>query len=359
MDALTTPVRLRCGLALRDRIAMAPLTNTQSHPDGTLADDELEWLTRRARDGFGWISTCAAFVSEEGHAWKGQLGIASDDHLPGLTRLASSLHEHDAIAVVQLHHGGAKADLAPTKLSTGGPEGCRAATSDDLARVTADFVAAAQRAEAAGFDGVEIHGANRYLFTQFLAPADNPRDDAYGGTLDGRARLLRETMRAVRDAVAPKFAVGVRLSPVDLWNVRGLKLADGVQVGQWLVDDGADFVHLSLMDAGGTAPHEPEAGVIARAFREALQSDVPIFAAGGVWTRPDAKRARDAGVDVVVIGRASIAHPDWPRASAAEDFAPHKPPWSEAFLTRVAVGANLVAYLSGMSGMVEGGKAAR
>ena len=150
MDRLDQSFVLPCGLEIPNRIAMAPLTNTQSHADGTLADDELGWLEMRARGGFRWISTCAAFVSEEGHAWKGQLGIASDSHLPGLTRLAAALREHGATAVVQLHHGGAKAALSPGRpLSTvdGGPAGCRGATPDDIDRVTADFVAAARRAE--------------------------------------------------------------------------------------------------------------------------------------------------------------------------------------------------------------------
>lgn len=353
------PITLPCGLTVDSRFAMAPLTNKQSHPDGTLGEDELVWLTRRARDGFRWISTCAAFVSEEGHAWRGQLGIATDDHVPGLTRLAAALHEHDARAVVQLHHGGAKAMLAPDKLSTGGPKGSRAATPDDLKRVVEDFVAAARRAETAGFDGVEIHGANGYLFTQFLAPKDNPRQDAYGGDLEGRARLLRETIRAVQGAVASSFAVGVRLSPVDAWSRRGLILADGVQVGRWAAQDGVDFVHLSLSDASGPAPHEWNTGPVARAFRDALPAAVPIFAAGGIWTRDDAQRAFDAGVDVAVLGRASIAHPDWPAASEQPGWEPKRPPWTADDLRSVDVGDDLVEYLRGMSGMVEGGAPSR
>lgn len=338
---------------------MAPLTNKQSHPDGTLSDDELAWLVRRAKDGFAWISTCAAFVSEEGHAWKGQLGIASDEHLPGLTRLAAALHEHGALAVVQLHHAGAKADLAPDKLSTGGPKGCRAATHDDLQRVIEDFVAAARRAESAGFDGVEIHGANGYLFTQFLAPQDNPREDAYGGDLDNRARLLRETIRAVRAAVAPGFAVGVRTSPVDVWARRGLILSDGVEVARWAAEDGADFVHLSLGQAAGPAPHEWNTGPVARAVRDGVPSEVPVFAAGGIWTRADAEAAFDAGVDVAVLGRASIGNPDWPIASEQPDYQPQRPPWTTDYLESVDVGPDLLGYLRAFPGMVVGGTPAR
>ena len=361
MHDLNAPFALPCGLEVRHRIAMAPLTNTQSEVDGTLGDDELRWLVRRAQGGFPWISTCATFVSEEGHAWKGQLGINTDAHVSGLQRLASALEEAGATAVVQLHHGGVKADLAPERLSTveNKDNNTRGATQEDIARVVQDFVAAAQRAERAGFAGVEIHGANGYLFTQFLAPADNPRNDDYGGDLAGRARLLRETMRAVRAAVSAPFAVGVRLSPVDLWSTRGLVLDDGVQVARWLAEDGADFIHLSLMDAAGPPPNESSKGPVARAVRDAVPDEVPIFAAGGIWTREDASRVLEAGVDVPVLGRAAIAHPDWPIASDQPSWEPTRPPWSEAYLRSVDVGPDLVRYLGMLSGMVEGGKPAR
>lgn len=362
MTSPTQSLTLRCGLRLHERIAMAPLTNTQSAKDGCLGEDELRWLARRARDGFRWISTCAAFVSEEGHAWQGQLGISDTRHLDGLTRLASALHEHGARSVVQLHHAGVQASLAPgARLGPVADDtaNVRAATPEDIRRVTEDFVAAAQLAERAGFDGVEIHGANGYLFTSFLAPADNTRDDDYGGNLAGRARLLREVMRAVRASVSASFAVGVRLSPVDVWSQRGLVLDDGVRVGQWMAEDGADFVHLSLADAAAPPLHEPGKPPVARAFRDALPGEVPIFAAGNIWTREDAAQATAAGVDVVVLGRAAIAHPDWPSASTKSGWQPTRPTWSADYLQQADVGPDLLAYLARLPGLVEGGKPRR
>lgn len=356
MIDLDSPIRLRCGLELSNRIALAPLTNLQSHEDGTLGDDELRWLVARARGGFGLVSTCAAFVSAEGRAWNGQLGVGEDDHLAGLTRLAGEIREHGAAAIVQLHHGGSKATLAPgDRLSASDCPSIRAATPDDLRRVTADFVAAARRAEAAGFSGVEIHGANGYLFTQFLSPRENRRTDEYGGGIEGRARLLREVHRAVRAAMSPSFAVGVRISPVDVWAGLDLRLEDSVRVGGWLAEDGVDFVHLSLADAGGPPPNEEGGPPVARAFREALPDDVPVLAAGGLWDRDDAARATDAGVDVVVLGRAAIVHADWPRVSAATNWIPRKPQWTVDWLREAAVGPAFVEYLLRFPGLVEGG----
>ena len=360
MTGIDTPLSLPCGAALPNRIALAPLTNTQSQADGTLGDDEHRWLLRRARGGFGLLITAAAYVCDEGKGWVGQLGIASDDHLPALTALAADLVDAGSVPIVQLYHGGARAFAAPgERLSSGGPEGARSATAEDLARVTGDFVASALRAQAAGFAGVELHGANGYLFTQFLAPADNPRTDAWGGDLAGRSKLLRDTLRAVRAATDPGFIVGVRVSPVDTWDQRGLALADGVQLGRWLADDGADFVHLSLRDAAGPAPFEADTGSVARAFRDALPAGVPLLAAGGVWTRDDARRATDAGVDVVVLGKSAIGNPDWPRDSQDPSWQPARPPFSAQHLRDVHVGEAFVAYMGKFPGLVQGGATPR
>jgi 2,4-dienoyl-CoA reductase-like NADH-dependent reductase (Old Yellow Enzyme family) len=362
MPDLASPLRLPCGVELPNRVALAPLTNTQSQADGTLGQDELRWLLRRAEGGFGLLSTCAAYVSDEGKGWEGQLGIATDAHLPGLTRLASALVGAGSVPVVQLYHGGSKAFAAPGRtLSTvdGGPDGPRGATKVDLARVQADFVAAALRAEQAGFAGVEIHGANGYLFTQFLAPDDNPRTDAWGGGLEGRARLLRDVLRAVRAATKPGFAVGVRISPVDTWDRRGLVLADGVQLSAWLAEDGADFIHLSLRDAAGEGPFEPGGGVVAWEVREAVPAEVAIVAAGGVRRPADAVRAMRSGVDVVALGKIAIGVPDWPRVSARAGWNAPATPWTKEHLRSVDVGEAFVGYLGKFPGLVEGGASAR
>jgi len=355
MSLLDTPLRLRCGVTIANRLAVAPLTNKQSNPDGTLHDDELRWLERRAEGGWGLVSTCAAFVSQEGRAWVGQLGVASDRHLPGLTRLAEAMVAAGTTPIVQLHHAGAKATQAVERLGTTDGENQRSATKGDIGRVISDFVAAALRAEQAGFAGVEVHGANGYLFTQFLAPADNPRNDGYGGGLEGRARFLRETVRAVRAAVRPGFIVGVRLSPVDSWARQGLMLADGVKVASWMAEDGVDFVHLSLGDASGPPPHEPGAGAVTRVVRSALPHAVALFAAGGIKTRECAERALQTGADVAAVGRFAIIHPDWPRVSSDPGFSPTELPWTPDDLRAVDVGPALLRYLHVFPGFVVGG----
>ncbi|MFK7929798.1 MAG: NADH:flavin oxidoreductase [Myxococcota bacterium] len=358
MHDLDRPYTLRCGLRLPNRAALAPLTNGQSNADGTLAEDELHWLLRRAQGGFGLVPTCAAYICDEGKAWDGQLGIASDAHMSGLTRLARALNDAGTAPIVQLYHGGSQATLAPgDRLSTVDADGVRGATEHDIERVTHAMITAACRASDAGFSGVELHGANGYLFTQFLAPEDNPRTDAYGGDLAGRARFLRHTLRAVRAAVPADFAVGVRISPVDVWTQRGLVLDDGVQVAAWMGEDGADWVHLSLSDATGRPAHEADAPVVATAVRQALDPDVMLMAAGGIGRLQDVERAMNAGIDVVAIGRAGIRHADWPRRVTQPDWAPAPTPWSLDALKEQAVGDAFLGYLRKFRGLVEGGRA--
>jgi len=358
MSLLDATIPLRCGASLPGRSWLAPMTNTQSQADGTLGDDELRWLEARAAGGFHTVSTCAAYVHEQGKAWAGQLGIAHDVHVDGLRRLATAVKRHGAFGVVQLHHGGLKAELARDAISADDGDGFRAATPEDLGEAVQAFADAARRAEEAGWDGVEIHGANGYLVTQFLAPDDNHRTDAYGGSLEGRARLALEVIDGVRAAVSPGFAVGIRLSPVDGWQRRGLRLADGLQVGRWVAEHGVDFVHLSLGDAAGPPAHE-EGPAVATAFREALPDDVVLLAAGGVRDRGGAERALGAGLDVVAVGRAAIAHPDWPRRVEEAAWQPAPTPWSRELLREAVVGDALFAYLGRFAGLVEGGAVAR
>ncbi len=353
----SSPLHLRCGLVLPDRVVLAPLTNTQSHPDGTLSAAEAQWLLRRARDGFGTVETCATYVSDEGKAWLGQLGLATADHEASVASLAQQLEAAGTVGIVQLHHAGDKATCAPVRLSTVDrpSEATRGATRADLARVVDDYVSAACRAERAGFAGVEVHGANGYLFAQFLSPDTNPRTDAYGAGLAGRARLLRETVQAVRAATSPGFAVGVRISPVDTRSRRGMVLDDSLQVGAWMAEDGVDFVHLSLQQATGSPPFEPGRTAVVTAFRERLPSAVAVWTVGGIWTAKAAEQALAAGGDAVVVGKAGIVHPDWPVAARRPDFVPRRPPWTLDQLAEVDVSPSFRTYLLRFPGLVEGG----
>jgi len=362
MSSLFDPITFRGGAVAPNRLGLAPMTNLQSHEDGTLGDDELAWLARRADGGFGVVSTCAAFVALDGKGFPGQLGIHDDRCLPGLERLAARLGRGGALSIVQLYHGGVR---APSKLTGAQPwsagvfhedgksfEVPRAATEIDLARVLDDFTAAAIRAERAGFGGVELHSAHGYLFSQFLSATMNQRGDDWGGApFAHRARLLREATRRVRAAVAAPFVVGVRVSPEDFGYAKGLDLDETLELARWLCEDGVDYIHLSLWEYHAKTKKRPDHHPLTL-FRAAVPREVPLFAAGQIWTRPEAEAVLDLGGDVAVIGRAAVGNPDWPRDATSTIWEPRRPPYPAADLNAAAVSPVFVEYLRRWKGFV-------
>ncbi len=362
----------RTGVTAPNRIALAAMTNQQSLPDGSVSDDEYNWLTRRAEGGFGIVTTCAAHVHPRGRGWPGALGIDSDALLPGLKRLADGIRAHNALALVQIFHGGARAPaelagLPPLSASAGTLPGdsngqpAVEATEDDIAEVIAAFAAAARRAEAGGWDGVELHGAHGYLLAQFLSPLSNRRRDRWGGVLDNRMRLLREALAAVKAAVSPRFLIGVRLSPRVFPGQDADVTREVFAVARTLIRDSIDFIHFSLWDfrttlteaeGGGNA-----SGATPRLLNLAVESvggECPLFVAGKIHTPADAAEVTAAGADVAALGRAAIPYPDWPRQAAAGPFNPAHPPYRADNLTAAAVGAPFLDYLRRWPGFVKG-----
>lgn len=325
---LFQPLTLRCGLVLPNRIALAPMTNGQSLPDGRLGEDEYNWIARRADGGYGMIETCAAYVGLDGKAWAGELGVDRDDDLPGLTRLAARIKQGGAAAIVQLFHGGLRAETQLTGTPLIGPE------TADVARVIEQFAAAAARCEAAGFDGVELHGAHGYLLCQFLSRTMNPRP------WQERAGFVRRVMQAVRARVSPTFCVGVRLSLEDRGNAQGLDLDESLEISRWLADDGADFIHASLWDASKSTLKRPAEHPIPL-VRAAVPAEVAVIVAGALWTHADADAALARGADAVAIGRAAILNPDWPRTDGVK-----RTPATRTELAEVAVSPAFATYLT-------------
>lgn len=309
MTSLTDPLPMRRGPALPNRLALAPMTNTQSHPDGTLSDDEIAWLVSRARGGFGHTMTAAAYVHPAGQAWPGQLGVASDAQLPGLERLAREIHTARSVSAVQLHHGGIRANGSVTGMDLVAPfadeeTGARALTTAEVQQLIEDFAVAAARVERAGIDGVEVHGAHGYILCQFLDPTRNTRDDGYGGDFAGRTRIFHEVVAAIRARTGADFQVGMRIS-AERFN---LDLAEMVQLTSDLLASGdLDFIDVSLWDvtklpagaAEGSAP-------LIDHFVDLPRNGTAVGFAGKVAGAPLAQAVLDRGADAAVIGKAAI-----------------------------------------------------
>lgn len=352
MTQLTDPLTLRSGATLKNRFVLAPLTNLQSHPDGVLSDDEFRWLTMRAAGGFGLTMTCAASVQESGIGFPGQLGFHDDKHLPGLTRLAGAIKQHGSHAVAQLHHGGLRAQKTPKAPSADEKLGAPAMTLDEIQQTRDLFIAAALRAERAGFDGVELHGAHGYLICSFLSPELNRRDDAYGGDAARRQRFLFELIDGIRAAAKPGFSLGVRLSP-ERWGLKVLEIRD--VAARLFRERRIDYLDMSLWDVRKEPEDETLKGrSLASYFADLDRGDTRLGAAGKIMTAQDARDILAAGYDFPVLGRAAILHHDFAnRAAADPGFAARATPVSEAYLHAEGLGPAFVNYMRTWKGFVE------
>ena len=358
MTDLFAPMRFIRGPAMKNRLMLAPLTNLQSHPDGTLSYDEHRWLTLRAQGGFGLTMTAAAHVQRIGQGFPGQVGVFSDIHIPGLTRLAEDIRKAGSLAVVQLHHAGMRSPAgligeAPVCPSEDADTGSRALTLDEVHQLRDDFIAAAVRADKAGFDGVEIHGAHGYVLCQFLSAETNRRTDAYGGTAENRARLILEIIDGVRASCRPDFNLGLRLSPerfgLSLMEIRDL-------AGRLFSEAKIDYLDMSLWDCFKEPVEEAHRGrTLMSYFTDLPRGDVRLGVAGKLMSAAEARAMLDAGADFVLLGRAAILHHDWPqKARANPDFRPVSLPVTRAHLEAEGLGPAFVNYMSTWAGFVEG-----
>ncbi len=358
MSSLSSdPVEFACGATMKNRFMLAPMTNSQSHEDGCLSDEELNWLSMRAKGGFGLVMTCATHVQESGKGFSGQLGIFSDIHIPGHRRLTDTLRDEGCLSAIQLFHAGMRSPKeltgqAPVCPSDNLKYGARALAADEVIRLRNDFIASAARAKESGYDGVEIHGAHGYIVCQFLSSQLNRRTDDYGGSLENRSRLLFEITDGIRKACGPGFLLGVRLSPERF----GMDIDEIKTICQKLIRKGnIDFLHISLWDFNKL----PEDGKYQRMsllshVTELDYGSVRLVVAGKIRSRADVNKLLDSGVDFVAIGRSAILHHDFPRQVIGnKDFQPVKPPVSVKYLTAEGLSNRFIEYMRNWKGFVE------
>jgi len=314
MNTLFDSVVMMHGKPMPNRFMLSPLTNQQSHADGTLSDDEFKWLTMRAQGGFGLTMTCASHVQRIGQGFPGQLGCYADIHSEGLKRIADAIRATGNLSYVQLHHAGNRSpkDLigeAPVCPSDDDATSARALTHAEVEQLIADFVAAAVRCDKAGFDGVELHGAHGYIICQFLSSEINKRTDEFGGSLENRARLLMEVTEAVV-GVWGSDRVGVRLSPSGTFN--SMYDSNRAAIFGYVVKElnrfNLAYLHLVAprVEGFGTAEGQPDLG--ADFFRPIFNGT--IITAGGYSFETGNEAIASGNADLVAYGRLYIANPD-------------------------------------------------
>ena len=328
-----SPFRFNCGREMANRFAIAPLTTDASHQDGTAAEDELEFVRRRAANGFGATISSAAYVEDDGRSWQG-IGAAHEGHLPSLQRLADAMRAAGGLAILQIYDGGriARPELigeqglrAPSAVASlrPGAKTPRAMTSDEVRDLIGSFRGAAVLARKAGFDGVEIHGANHYAIHQFFSPRANHRVDHWGGTLAKRMNFPLAVAQAVRDALGPELIAGFRVTPFEA-EADGYTLDDAKLLCGELAGLGLDYISVSLDDYRNSRPmretrvyngpveptHIPAQSPITE-FARIIAGRSAVMASGGIKTCGDAEGALEMGADLVAVGRAVVVDPEW------------------------------------------------
>lgn len=345
---------------LRNRVIKAATYEGLSHR-GRVTRDLVDFHLGYARGGVGMTTVAYCAVAPDGRTDKHQI-LWTDEAMPGLRHLTEAVHAEGAAISAQLGHGGPVANPKANKSPALSPSRhfnrtsgtvARACTREDIERIVGAHADAAERAIEAGFDAIEVHLGHNYLASSFLSPKINKRDDEWGGSLENRARLARDIMRAVRDRVGDRIAVLAKLN-MDDGVPGGFWLDEAIPVAQWLAADGT--VDALEMTAGssllnpmylfkGDAPLEEFAGVMpqpiklgvklvgkrllhsypytdaylledARQIRDAI--DLPMILLGGITDRPSMDLAMREGFDFVAMGRALLREPDLINRIAAE-----------------------------------------
>jgi 2,4-dienoyl-CoA reductase-like NADH-dependent reductase (Old Yellow Enzyme family) len=314
------------GFTLRNRIAMAPMTSWAAHGDGTVSDDEDAYYRRRA-GGVGLVVTGCSHVQANGVGFTGEFSADDDRFIPSLARLAAAAKSGGAPAILQIFHAGVKtrpelvSDVVAASAVPGEPGPFvpslmpRALTEPEIHAIVDAFGQATRRAIAAGFDGVELHGAHGFLVQNFLSPHFNRRADAWGGSLAGRMRFALAVVAEMRRAIAAHadrpFLLGYRLSP-DEPDADGLRIADSLVLIDRLIAGGIDYLHASLASALETTHVDATDGrAIIDILVDHVAGRVPIIAAGQIRSPDQAVRALDRGLSLVAIGQALVMNPDW------------------------------------------------
>lgn len=313
------------GVSLKNRVVMAPMTNFSSNEDGTVTYAEVKYYARRSK-GVSMVVTACTYVTRDGKGFKGEFGADTDEMIPSLRKLASAIKAEGAKAVLQIFHGGRECppDLVPdgdivsasaVQSERNSAKAPRELTGEEIEKIISAFGETTRRAIQAGFDGVEIHGANGYLIQQFFSPHSNRREDQWGGSLEKRMAFPLAVIDVVKKLTAEHarepFIVGYRFSPEEP-EEPGITMADTLELIDALAAKNLDYLHVSLNDFWS----KPRRGVDDDRSRmeiihERVGNKVPVIGVGSLYSAEDVIKAFETGVPLLALGRELIIDPDW------------------------------------------------
>lgn len=321
-----TPLSFDNGVELKNRLVMAPMTNYSSNPDGTVTDEEVNYYARRSK-GVSMVITACTYVTPNGKGFHNEFAGDRDEMIPSLKQLAQAIKAQGAKAILQIFHGGR---MCPTELVPNGDivsasaipsevEGAptpRALSEEEVEEIIDAFGETTRRAIEAGYDGVEIHGANGYLIQQFFSPHSNRREDRFGGGLQKRMTfplaIVDKVKSIVKEHAKSPFIVGYRFSPEEA-ETPGITMGDTLTLVDTLADKGLDYLHVSLFDFFSKARRGVDDLNKTRIdyLLETINGRVPLIGVGSIYTAEDARQAFASGVPLLALGRELIIDPDW------------------------------------------------
>ncbi|WP_214414107.1 oxidoreductase [Sphaerisporangium fuscum] len=326
-------------LRLANRLAVSPMTRVSASPDGVPTTEMADYYGEFARGGFGLVITEGTYTDTRySQGYFNQPGIVTGRHVAAWREVTGRVHAQGVPIVLQLMHAGALSQGSHYGTATAGPSAVpplgrmlpeyggsgswptpREMSVADIEEAIHGFAASAVNAAEAGFDGVEVHGANGYLLDQFLTAYTNRRDDSYGGPVANRVRLAAEVVAAIRAAVGPDFCVGVRLSQtkVNDFTHRWAGAHEAQAIFAALADAGATYLHVASEGRNWVETARLDGGSTITGLARKV-SGLPVIANGGMHDAEQAAQVLEDGhADLLAIGRWALANPDLPRRLAA------------------------------------------
>lgn len=321
LKLLNQPVNVG-GVRLKNRIILAPMHTNYANADGSLSRKQFAYLAERARGGTGLLITEATNVSfPYGKMSERHLTTSHSVCVPELHDLIDTVHGFGAKIIPQLQHAGMMAVPAYNQevqsMTASAYGDARAMTKEDIDKVINDFVEASKMAYNLGFDGIELHGAHKYLLNQFMSPITNQRTDEYGGSLENRFRFVKEIIEKIREACPRPFIISVRMGVLD-HEAGGITLDEGVQFCKWCEDAGADMLNVSCgfytsisQSTESQWEEEGDRVFLAEAVKKAVTIPVAVV---GKLKNPElmADVIEEGKADMICVGRQLICDPYFP-----------------------------------------------
>lgn len=319
--------KLNDKVTLKNKFVMAPMTTWASNDDLTVADDEAAYYKARSKE-VGMVVTGCTFFERNGQGFDNEFFAGTDEFIPSLKKMSSAIKDGGAKAILQIFHAGRMGD--PTKHELVSASAVKAGhnlfgpvenmpeprelTHEEILSFIDGFYQTIKRAIEAGFDGIEIHGANTYLIQQFFSPHSNRRTDMWGGSLENRMRLplelVKVSMKAKKEFAREDFIVGYRFSPEELENP-GITLEDTLALVDKLSETELDYLHVSL--GYYKAPSKKNENIIiGKALLEKINGRKPLIGVGSIATKADVKDAlENVGYDMIAVGHALVTDANW------------------------------------------------